>query len=275
MTSSDFLKNYETSEGTIRKLFDSKLRLAILDALFERPMRLSDLRREVNATAPNTSSKAKELEEMGVVERAEGDFQLTPYGQAVRKKMQDSFEFYATYEKFKEFWISRDLSGIPDYLFMRLGDLKKSEVVKSTPTDISRVFDLFFEQVKSIKKFFYGVAGFYHKDYVEMALELARGGIKVGVVSTPEICNKIVNTVPKEKIKLFDKYVDSYITNSVTIDMSVADSFFSINFINEQAEIKFLDSDLSSTDPRAIQWGLDLFEYYKKQARPVKLGDYL
>jgi predicted transcriptional regulator len=31
-----------------------------------------------------------------------------------------------------------------------------------------------------------------------------------------------------------------------------------------------MDMDLDSRDPRAVRWGMDLFEHYKKKARPVK-----
>jgi predicted transcriptional regulator len=37
----------------------------------------------------------------------------------------------------------------------------------------------------------------------------------------------------------------------------------------------YMNKDLQSTDPRAVSWGLDLFEHYKKQSTPVKLSDYL
>src|SRR5512137_125435 len=115
MASSLFLQNYTLAEPTLRKLYDSKLRLAILEALGDGPMRLADLRRTVNSNAPNTSTKAKDLEDMGLVERIEGDYALTPYGRAVSAKIHESVEFYATYEKFKEFWWTHVTSGIPDY----------------------------------------------------------------------------------------------------------------------------------------------------------------
>ena len=100
---SGLLKDYDLAEGTIRGLYDSRLRLAILDALRDKPMRLADLGRAVDAKAPNTSSRAKELEEMGLIERAGGNLRLTGFGRAALDKMVDSIEFYANYEKFKKF----------------------------------------------------------------------------------------------------------------------------------------------------------------------------
>jgi len=98
-------------------------------------MRLADLRRAVNSNAPNTSSKAKDLTAMGLVEREGGDYRLTPYGRAVRNKSEEFFQFYATYEKFKDFWSTHDTSGIPDFLWARIGELNNSELVRNIETN--------------------------------------------------------------------------------------------------------------------------------------------
>jgi len=56
---SELLADYDSAKDTIHKLYNSRLRLAILDALKDKPMRLSDLRRAVGANAPNTSPKPR------------------------------------------------------------------------------------------------------------------------------------------------------------------------------------------------------------------------
>jgi predicted transcriptional regulator len=129
---SEFLENYRMVEPTIRKLYDSSLRLAILDALKDGPMRLADLRRAVDANAPNTSSKAKELEGMGLIKRENGEFTLTSWGKAVCERISESSKFYATYEKFKNFWETHHLEGIPPEFMNRVGDLYDSWLVQRT-----------------------------------------------------------------------------------------------------------------------------------------------
>lgn len=279
-SSSEFLKNYELAELTIRRLYDSKLRLAILDALRDKPMRLADLRRTVNANAPNTSAKAKELEEMGLVERVEGDFRLTPYSQAVRNRIKESLEFYSIYERFKEFWETHEMSGIPDFLLVRLGELNNSELIENTETDPIKSHEAFVELLSTIEKTFYGITPIYHDDYSRLLFATVTKGVDCQIISSKEILEHLQHS-PKKIKEQYKKIGNlrnfkAYVTKKTpTVAFTVSESFVSLGLKARAPSIAYMDADLQSTDPRAIKWGLDLFEYYKKQAKPVKLSDYL
>ena len=277
MSSSDFLKNYELAEPTIRKLYDSKLRLAILDALKDGPLRLADLRRVVNANAPNTSSKAKDLESMGIIERMEGDYQLTPYGRSVRNKIEQSLEFYATYEKFKEFWESLDTSGIPEFLFDRISDLNDSMFVKNTETEVVKSYEYFLEFLKTIKSRFYGVTPIFHKEWVTISKLLIEKGVDAQIVATEDVIRQVVKYSTDRFKKLCDeKNVKVYLAEEgLLAAFTVTESTLSFTLREKHPPVCYMTMDLYSQSPRAIKWGLDLFDYYKKQAKPVKLSDYL
>jgi predicted transcriptional regulator len=126
------LDDYQVAGDLARKLLDSKLRLGILAALEKGPMRLADLRREVNANAPNASSKAKDLERLGLVERIDGDFALTAYGRAVKERVEESLRFYATYEKFKEFWSTHHMESLPPEFIDSFDVLNDSVLIKAS-----------------------------------------------------------------------------------------------------------------------------------------------
>jgi len=276
--SSSFLENYSLAEPTIRKLYDSKLRLSILEALHDKPMRLADLRRVVSANAPNTSSKAKELEEMGLLERIEGDFQLTPYGHAVRERTQEALEFYSTYEKFKEFWDTHRTDGIPAELWLRIGELNDSVLVKDTTTNVTESHDKFVELLKSIKKRFYGISPIYHDEYMKEVFSKLNANVDCKFVVSKEIFDLIVNLPSKERQtlrKIGDRAKWLIYEKHLTVAYTVSENFSSLALETKVEPTHYLTMDFQSTNPRAIKWGLDLFDYYKKQAKPVKLADYL
>jgi len=277
MSSSEFLKNYDLAGGIIRRLYDSRLRLTILDALKDRPMRLADLRRAVNANAPNTSSKAKELEEMGLVERVEGDFRLTPYGRVTKNRIEEMLKFHAAYEKFKEFWETHDLSGIPDHLLARIGDLLNTKVVKNESMEPQRVHQTYLNFLESIKQKCYATTAIYMREYFLFASKLVNKGVDMQVIVTPGVLKKSVNDMPQAVLKTLanSENLRLFVLEWVPLDINVAEKAVSFNLKTKKGELLFMDQDMRSTDPRAIKWGLDLFEYYKKQAKPVKLSDYL
>lgn len=278
MSSSLFLQNYALAEPTIRKLYDSKLRLAILEALGDGPKRLSDLRRIVDSNAPNTSTKAKDLEDMGLIKRIEGDYALTPYGRAVRSRAKESFDFYATYEKFKGFWGSRNLTGIPDYLLMRLGDLNDSWVVEDMTTHVTKTHDTFVELLNSIKQKFYGVSPVYHEDYLEAVIMMLEKGVDSKLILNQEIFELITNLKdPKaDKLRKLANRGDWFLYNGhLTVGLTVSESFLSLALEGKSNPNQLLDMDFESLSPSAVQWGLDLFDYYMKHSTPVRLSDYL
>jgi predicted transcriptional regulator len=275
---SSFLDNYSLAEPTIRRLYDSRLRLAILDALKEGPMRLADLRRQVNANAPNTSSKAKELEGMGLVERLEGDFSLTPYGKAVRNRAQESFEFYATYEKFKGFWNKQRTDGIPQELWFRIGELNNSQLMQNIPSNVTAAHDSFVLLLNSIKTKFYGVSPIFHEEYLHATLLMLRKQVDTQLILNPEIFRVMANMPKKLKTELRElcKNAKWYLYDKeLRVAFTVSESFLSLALEPKDNSMHYMNKDLQSTDPRAVSWGLDLFEHYKKQSTPVKLSDYL
>jgi len=109
MASLGISKEYASIEPIVSKLYNSKLRIAILDALTNGPMRLADLKRAVDANAPNTSSKAKDLEEMGMLIRGNEGYRITPYGAMALEKLKGTLDYHTVYEEFKEFWNERGL----------------------------------------------------------------------------------------------------------------------------------------------------------------------
>ncbi len=273
-----FLENYSLAEPTVRKLYDSKLRLAILDALSNSPMRLADLKNAVKSNAPNTSAKAKELEEMGLIERIEGDYALTPYGRAVRSRAQESFEFYATYEKFKEFWDTHITTGIPDHLWARLGELNDSVVVKDLASDVTHSHDVFVELLDSINKRFYGISPIYHSEYLRATLAILEKRLDAQLIVNKEIF-KVLTSLKGDQGKQVKELCDRgkwfVFEGHLSVAFTVSECFMSLALESKNDPTQYMNMDFESTSPRAIQWGLDLFDYYKKQSTPVKLSDYL
>ena len=124
------IQNYEECEEIVRKLYDSKLRLGILDALSNGPLRLADLRRSVNANAPNTSSKAKELEEMGLIERAGSEYSISGWGKILHDNISRSLRLMAAKEKLSEYWKLHYMDGIHKKYYDEIGTYIYAKIVK-------------------------------------------------------------------------------------------------------------------------------------------------
>ena len=127
----------ECCNEVLKPLVGSKLRVNILRSL-ESPMRLSDLRRVVNANAPNTSAKAKDLITMGLIERDNGTYQITDTGEIVNKRLNVFIDTLDTLYEYHEFW-EQMLNHMPQNIIDSLHLFKGAEFIKNEKVDLERV----------------------------------------------------------------------------------------------------------------------------------------
>jgi len=277
-SSSDFLKSYDIAEPTIRKLYDSRLRLAIIDALKDGPMRLADLRRAVDANAPNTSTKAKDLGEIGIVERVGGNYQLTPYGKAVKEQTESSLDFYATYEKFKDLWETHHTEGIPQEFLFRLGELYNSELIRCSKENPIATHEALVRYLQTVKKEMYAISPVIQNEWVHVLAQLMDNGVKMETVLTEAITKQFAGVAKQAgRVDDFDKNIGFYInTEKYSLPGTLSsDSFCCFAIESKAVPGNYFDMKLYSTDSRAIKWAEDLYKYFKERAKPVKLSDYL
>jgi len=276
---SELLKNYDKVEKDIRQLYDSRLRLSILDALKDGPMPLSDLRRAVDANAPNTSAKAKDLEEMGLLERVGGQYKLTPYGLHTLNGLSDSLAFHSTYNKFKDFWSTRRLDSIPKELWRRLGDLRDATLLKTDNTNVSAVHDRFVEFLNSLEGRFYGLSPIYHDEYVSALFNNLRKGLDTKLVLTSDILGELVGKLKTmdlspEILGTLQKAEIYEYANPMTIALTVSVDETFIGF-QKKDRSWIADFGLYAEDAKSVRWAYDLFEYHRSRSKKINLSDYL
>lgn len=127
----------EFSYQALRSLTSSRLRKDILKSL-ESPMRLCDLKRAVKSNAPNTSSKARDLQDLGLIKREHGDYRITPAGRVVRERLARLSDTVDAFYGNREFW-ERMLGHLPDDIVCRMHEFKGAKLIRSSRDDLDRV----------------------------------------------------------------------------------------------------------------------------------------
>lgn len=275
---SGLLKKYENCEEIVRKLFDSKLRLGILDALKDGPLRLSDLRREINANAPNTSAKAKELEGMDIIDREGGEYALTPYGIAIKARIDDTLSFYSTYEKFKNFWKTHHMEDIPPQFMKRLGELHNSEIISCSKENPIKTHEALGEYLQTVKKELYVMSPVLHDSWVVLLAQMCKGGVKEELTFTDEFLLEQFAKAGKDAIDIFDKNAKFFLIDERSPSppgFIYSDTFSCFSIESKAVPNNYMDMKLYTTDPVAMNWHKDLYNYFKDKATEVKLSDYL
>jgi len=270
------LEDYDSVEPTIRKLYDSRLRLAILDALKEGPMRLSDLRRKVGANAPNTSSRAKELEDMGFIERNQGEFALTNWGRVIHNNISDSVQLLAAKENLAEYWQTHALGGIPADLIQGLKSYSKTELIKPKKDNIDYPDQHFVQTMKQrSKKRLWGMTPIFRPEYLDLIISAVQNGADVRIILQQDIVPSVLSSIPDElkaQLQNLENLKLYTIDEDLKLGFTIADDVCSCGFESRHGPSTFMDMNPESFDQETIDFQIKLFEHYLAKSKPIEYG---
>ena len=230
------------------------------------------LREELGLAASTVIHAARDLERENLLIEKEDGYHLTPMGKIITLKLMDTFKTMSILNAHKEFWLTHDMDGIPKEFLERIGELEEAEIVRSTPTNIIKALSYYIKLVKGVKHL-EGVSPILHPDFPKIIEKLVEKGTKVRLVLTEEIFE-----IGKEKYyHLFQELINRenfqvWVTERpIKVAFSVTDSFISLALFHVDGYFD-TNNDLVSRSKGAINWGRELFEYYKKRARRIREG---
>jgi predicted transcriptional regulator len=138
------------SYDAMRALVSSRLRLNILASLNE-PMRLCDLKRAVRSNAPNTSSKARGLQDLGLIKRDNGNYKITPAGRIIHKRLSLLHNTIDAIYSHQEFW-EHMLDNLPEELLSSIHEFSNARMIRSNRNDIDKVKKEVLRRIRMAEK---------------------------------------------------------------------------------------------------------------------------
>ena len=252
-------------------IFSSEKRRTILIQLRESPKSIEEIVGILKVSPTSVYPQIKMLMEGHLLYREKGKYKLTLIGEIVAEKMQPFLETLETIENKYDFWRSHRLDGIPPHLLKRIGDLKCSVFAKSL--NESSMFSPHEEFVENISKskFVKGISPFIHPLYPKMFLYFAERGIDISLVVTESVFRRLRMEFGSEMEKflaLDNTHVCIY-DKEIFLSCAVTDRFLSLGLFYNNSVYDHVN-DIISFEPRALQWGEDLFTYYERISREVR-----
>lgn len=253
-------------------IFSSDKRKRILVQLREGPKSIEEIVDALNVSQTSVYPQIKMLMEGHLLYREKGKYKLTLIGEAVAEKMQLFLETLETLENKYDFWSSHRLDSVPPHLLKRIGDLKCSVFAKSLSE--SSMFSPHEEFVENISKskFVKGISPFLHPLYPKMFLyfaERSTGG--VSLIVTESVFNRLRTEFKNEMEKglsLDNSHLYVY-EKEILLSCAVTDCFLSLGLFYNNSVYDHVN-DIIAFEPRALQWGEDLFTYYERISREVR-----
>ncbi len=235
----------------------SEQRLKIILKLYEKKSKLSEMAKELNATAPEVFRNMQRLTTSEIITKdSEGRYNLTTYGNTVHNLLPTIIFPFQNKEYFKD----HDFGNLPSKFLQRIGALSNSQLI----VGVSMVLERWKEIFQNANEYIYGILYEEPLDLIEPIIEKAKNGIKVNSIFSESAI------IPKGRKKIladlgFDKVIqDGIIERKMKKDVKV------IVVLNEkQACVTFPFSngevDMSkmffSSDSDFHEWCLDYFRY--------------
>ncbi|WP_457751349.1 helix-turn-helix transcriptional regulator [Thermococcus sp.] len=261
------------SENVLKMLMASNVRYKVLLALSEGPKTLGEIHSMVGSTKSTISHALSDLMDENLIlqDPETKEYMLTNVGYLVFLQMRNITEALDTIKKFEEFWLTHDLSGIPEELLLQIGDLKDAEIHTTTPEYLKLPHDVYMGLIKT-SKWIRGVSPILFADYPEEFLGLAFGEeVDIEIITTRTVYEKLVELSPPEaveRVKNLPNVKLYVIEENPKIAFTVTDNFLSLGLFLPNGTYDMM-TDLISTSERARKWGIELFEHYKRDAKRV------
>jgi predicted transcriptional regulator len=217
----------------------------------------------------------KKLKEQNLVIHEEGVYRLSLIGEIILEKMKPLLDTLDVFEKNEEFWADRKLTPIPPYLIKRISELGNYYLIEP---DLSHTFDLNPEFVKNVSNSSHILMFFsyFHPQFPSFFLDLARKGIEISLVLSESVYLRIAEDFRKEGEEFLKMERTSlFIFNKKDVDIPAvvasSDKIMLLGLFNENG--RFDRQYVISFEPGAIEWGKELFEYFRDMSREVKIQE--
>jgi predicted transcriptional regulator len=257
-------------------LLRSELKQKVLLSLLGSDKKLADLKTDIDSTETTILHVLKEFEKLNLTTKTAGTYSLTPIGRIEAQISEDSYNTAQVMAKFKDFWLSHDIKSLPPNLLYKLGTLQDAKIVKSERSELGKVHDTFLKIMANTKRVL-GISPIFHPDFVGLFKAVLSSGGTIDLVVTNEVFNKTFESaVTTRDGELFQQFlIDGklriHIFDDLKIALTVTENILSLGLFHPNGEYDYT-TDIVSVNPRALQFGEEIFYEYQKRAERVKFG---
>lgn len=210
----------------------------------------------------------KKLTDSSLVTQKNGSYELTDLGDQVFKKVQSLVNILILLER-NNYWLEHDLSGIPQYLIERIGDLKNCNLVERAPDQIFEPDQELLNTISS-SRYLMVFSSIYRPEFQVLYSESERLKSETTFIFTESVLEKFLCD-HDQKMKEFAmvQNTELFVCNDgiKLAELIVSDCWMKVSLFDSNG--KFYHDYICSSESQAISWAAELFEFYKSRARQV------
>lgn len=248
----------------------SEMKLTVLTELLEGDKKLSELAQTLDTRQTTISHVLKEFETLEFIKKSSGLYSLTPLGQIEAKICKATLTGTRVVKKYSDFWLTHDISGLPDQSISAIGALNDSVIVTSAELDLQKVHKTFVNDVLSVSTNIKGISPIFHPDYIEAFKHVLKNGGQIDLIVNSEVLQKALASNEAGEIQPYiaDQKLRVYLNEDLKFSLTVTENCISLGLFNLSGMYDYL-SDLMCKSSEGIEWGKNLF--YKIYAKSTRI----
>ena len=270
----DPIKIYDYHKQPIHAIYNSRLKIQILLTLIHNTASLGRLRDITGSTSQALIPKIRSLEKQGLIEAENSEYSLTPLGRVVAVNVEEFVGIMGGIDQHHTFFAGHDLSDLPIAFLSRIGDLYHSEPKQDTSTDMFYVYSHYLEILKDAT-FIHGISSVASPGLAQFIAEKVVTGIPVDLVVNHEVIELLTREPYASNMQGLSGYSNFsvWVTGErLRVGLTVTDRYLSLGLFKKDSHTYDSSTDLFSSDLRAIEWGEDLFRYYKERSARLDIA---
>jgi len=263
-------------KGLIDLLTFSGIRRDAFLFLRNGPSKLDEIKEHLKLSTPEIQPQLKKLESNHMIEKVGDAYILTELGEIAAHYLEMFFETTTAIDSNNNFWEKHDLSVIPKKCLFNIKKLRSCSVATTKNYKIGESHPDFIKNVHGANKI-KGVTSVINPSWIGVFTTAASRNIQLEIVMTIDVYDEILMEYP-EKLEqlLINKNSHIYICDD---DIRIAFAsmfgengpFLSLGLHNKNTGCYDNQNDLEGHDLDAMEWGEELFEYYKEMSVEVEM----
>lgn len=262
-------------QSLINLIFFSDRRKELLLLLREKPRDIDTIKELLNVDASSIQPNIKKMKDAHLLIEENKVYSLSEIGKIIVENLKPFLSTIEVLEVNDDYWKTRDLASIPDFLLERIDELGHCELLEPDAEHMLETPEAFMDNILSSKEVLTFVS-YSHPEAPSLYADLAENGTKITLCTTENVIMHLVSSFPEETERLYrNKNSKIFICKEPAPIPSivVTDRFLSLKLFENDGKLR--DQLLISTEERALDWGRELFWHCVRVADPVEAKIFL
>jgi predicted transcriptional regulator len=246
-------------QSLINLILFSDRRKDLLLLLREEPRDIDTIKELLSVDAGSIQPHIKKMRDAHLIIEEKKAYSLSEIGKIIVENMEPLLNTIKVFEFNDDYWKTRDLTQIPDFLLERIDELGHCELLEPDAEHLFETPRAFLEKLLSSKEVLTFVS-YFHPESPSLYADIAENGTKQVICMTENVIERLFSSFPEEAERLSrNKNSKMFVCRKPAPIPSivVTDRFLALKLLENDGKLR--DQILISTEEKALAWGKELF----------------